>query len=72
MYDNIIIIIIIIMKNFNIGTVPMVTVVAQSAANWCNTHTHMDHRSHIYINAVETTLCEAPAQLLQGLESNLI
>ena len=38
MYDNIIIIII-IMKNFNIGTVPMVTVVAQSAANWCNTHT---------------------------------
>ena len=26
--------------------------------------------SHIYINTVTTTLCEAPAQLLQTLESN--
>ena len=29
------------MKNFNRRTVPMV-MVAQSAANWCNTHIHAD------------------------------
>ena len=41
---------------------------AQSAANWRNTHTHMD-RTHLfthtlYINTVTNTWCEAPAQLL--------
>ena len=54
------------MKNFNR---PMV-IMAQSAANWCIMHTHMDPtHSHTYINTVTATLCEALAQLLQNLES---
>ena len=44
----------------------MVTM-AQSAVNWCNTHTRMD-RTHsltrFCINTVTTMWCEAPAQLL--------
>ena len=51
----------------------MVTM-AQTAANWLNTHTHLHRthsRSHTYINTVTTLLCEAPAQLLQTLESNV-
>ena len=55
-----------------IGAVPMVTV-AQSTANWCNMHTRawIAHiRSHTYINTATTTLCRAPAQLLQNLESH--
>ena len=42
------------------------------AANWRNTHTQFIARiqSHTYINTATTTLCEAPAQLLQKLESN--
>ena len=39
-------------------------IMAQSAANWRNTHTH------VYIGTVPTTLCEAPAQLLHNVESN--
>ena len=44
----------------------MVTM-AQSAANWRNTHTHMDRThslTHTCINTVATVLCEALAQLL--------
>ena len=56
--------------NTLIGTVPMVTM-AQSIANWCNTLMWIACiHSHTYINNVTTTLCEAPAQLLQNLESN--
>ena len=45
---------------------------AQSAANWCNTHMTWIIRihSHSYIITVTTTLYEAPIQLLQNLESN--
>ena len=45
----------------------MVTM-AQSAANWGNTHTHVDRThslTHLNINTVTTTVYEAPAQLLQ-------
>ena len=44
---------------------------AQSAANWRNTHTHVDARflSHTYMNTVTTTLWEAPAQLLDNFKS---
>ena len=55
-----------------IGAVPMVTM-AQSAPNWRITHTVTwiaRIHSHTYINIATTTLCEAPAQLLQNLESN--
>ena len=49
--------------------------IAQSAANWRNTHTHtltcIAHiHSHTYINTVTTTWCQAPAQLWHSLESN--
>ena len=52
----------------------MVTM-AQSAANWRSTHTHVDRRTHsltqTYINIVTTMLRdEAPARLLHNLESN--
>ena len=44
---------------------------AQSAANWHNIHSRGSHAfTHTsYINTATTTLCEAPAQLLQILES---
>ena len=53
----------------------MVTM-AQSAANWRDTHTltwiALIH-SHTYINTVTTTtLCEARAQLLQKFEIEFI
>ena len=60
------------MKNFNSRN-SMITM-AQSAANWRNTHTQVvctHFYSYTYINTVTTTLCEAPAQLLQKLESNI-
>ena len=40
---------------------------AQSVANWCNMHSR---GSHAFTHTFTTTLCEAPAQLLQNLESN--
>ena len=51
----------------------MVTM-AHSAANWLNTHTHVDRtHSHTNIMTVTTTSCEVPAQLLHNiLESNFI
>ena len=70
-YSLIIIMIIIIMKNFNtIGIVPMVTMAqTQSTANCRNTHTHTwiaRIHSHTYTNTVTTVLCVAPAQLLHN------
>ena len=44
----------------------MVTM-AQSATNWRNAWIVNIH-SHMYIYTVTTTLCEAPARLLQNLE----
>ena len=52
----------------------MVTM-AHSAVNWCNTHTHVDRThslTHIFINTVTSMMCEAPAQLLHNLESNIL
>ena len=60
------------MKNFN--SVPMVTM-AQSAANWRNTYTHVD-RTRAFPDTVTSTqlqprsCAKQPAQLLQTLESN--
>ena len=45
----------------------MVTM-AQSTAKITRIHS----QSHIYINTATTTWCEAPAQLLHNLESNLL
>ena len=46
--------------------------VAQSAANWHNMHTYVDcmHSLTHLINTVTITWWEAPAPLLQNLESN--
>ena len=52
-----------------LGAIPMVTM-AQSAANWRNTHTHVD-RTHsgthtLYINTVTTTWCSALTLCVYG------
>ena len=53
----------------------MVTI-AQSAANWRNTHTHVNRThqfTHLHQSSqlVTTRWCEAPAQKLQNLESKV-
>ena len=67
-----VIIIIIVMKNFNRRSShghhgSKRHELAPHALTWI-AHIH----SHTYMNTVTTTLCEVPAQLLQNLESILI
>ena len=55
----------------------MVTIcMAQRAANWRNTHTHLDRmhsRTHWHQQSYNHVMpCEAPAQLFQNLESIFI
>ena len=66
----IIVIIIIIMKHFNRRS-SQEHLMAQSAVNWRNIHSRGSHAfTRTHTTTVTTTLCEAPAQLLQNMESN--
>ena len=45
-------------------------IMAQSAVNWCNTHTPSGLHAFTHINTVTTTWCEVLAQLLHNFQSN--